>query len=215
MSNKCRLILVRHGETDWNKEGRYQGQIDTELSERGLEQGRRLAQALAELPIDEFYSSHLKRARMTAQFCADYHGRPVHIDERLQEIAHGTWEGLLAEEVKKDYVELLQAWRENPASVQMPEGESLQELAERSMAAFEKIATDNLGKTVLVAAHDATNKVIICKLLKADLNSFWQVKQDNTCINVIEYEAGTWRIVLLNSTQHMGYLYSGVEQKGL
>lgn len=215
MSNKCRLILVRHGETNWNKEGRYQGQIDTDLSERGLEQGRALAKALAELPIDEFYASHLKRARMTAQFCADYHGKSVQIDERLQEIAHGTWEGLLAEEVNKDYAELLQAWRDNPASVQMPEGENLQVLAERSLAAFEEIAKANIGKTVLVAAHDATNKVIICKLLKADLNSFWQVKQDNTCINVIEYEDGVWRVVLLNSTQHMGYLYSGVEQKGL
>lgn len=213
--NKCRLILVRHGETNWNKEGRYQGQIDTDLSERGLEQGKALAKALSELTIDEFYSSHLKRALMTAQFCADYHGKQVQTDERLQEIAHGTWEGLLSEEVSKDYAELLQAWRDNPASVKMPEGESLQELADRSMIAFEEIAKENIGKTVLVAAHDATNKVIICRLMNADLNSFWQVKQDNTCINVIEYENGVWRIVLLNSTQHMGYLYSGVEQKGL
>ena len=213
--NKCRLILVRHGETNWNKEGRYQGQIDTDLSERGLEQGRALAKALSELPIDEFYSSHLKRARMTAQFCADYHDKQVQTDERLQEIAHGTWEGLLSEEVNENYAELLQAWRDQPASVKMPEGESLQELADRSMIAFEEIAKNNIGKTVLVAAHDATNKVIICRLMNADLNSFWQVKQDNTCINVIEYENGVWRIVLLNSTQHMGYLYSGVEQRGL
>lgn len=214
--NKCRLILVRHGETNWNKEGRYQGQIDTDLSERGLEQGRALGKALEHVPIDEFYSSQLKRARMTAEFCAAYHGnKSVQIDERLQEIAHGTWEGLLAEEVNKNYAELLTAWRDQPASVQMPEGEDLQTLAVRSMEAFTEIAQANIGKTVLVAAHDATNKVIICKLLNADLNSFWQVKQDNTCINVIEYENGMWRIVLLNSTQHMGYLYSGVEQKGL
>ena len=152
---------------------------------------------------------------VTAQFCADYHGKRVQTDERLQEIAHGTWEGLLSEEVNKNYAELLQDWRDQPASVKMPEGESLQELADRSMIAFEEIAKNNIGKTVLVAAHDATNKVIICRLMNADLNSFWQVKQDNTCINVIEYENGVWRIVLLNSTQHMGYLYSGVEQKGL
>lgn len=212
---KCRLILVRHGETVWNKQGRYQGQIDTELSERGLEQGRALGRALSEVPIDEFYASQLRRAKDTAQFCADHHGKRVKVDSRLQEIAHGTWEGKLASEIEGAYPELLRAWREAPDTVLMPDGESLDMVAERSMQAFTEIAAGNLGKTVLVAAHDATNKVLLCKILRAPLASFWQVKQDNTCINVIEYENGQWRLVLMNYTGHMGYLYSGIEQKGL
>ena len=97
---KCRIILVRHGETDWNREGRYQGQVDTDLSERGLAQGRLLAQALQVVPLDAVYASQLKRAYMTADFCAQLQGKTVQIDERLQEIAHGEWEGLLAEEVQ-------------------------------------------------------------------------------------------------------------------
>lgn len=213
--NKCRVILVRHGETNWNKEGRYQGQIDTELSERGIEQGKALALALKDIHIDEFYASHLKRARDTAGFCAQYHGKDVKVDERLQEIAHGTWEGRLASDVELESPELLKAWRQTPDKVLMPEGEDLQMLNQRSMRALEDIASSNVGKTVLVAAHDATNKVLICSIMQAPLSSFWQVKQDNTCINVIEYENGVWRLVLLNSTLHMGYLYSGIEQKGL
>ena len=84
-----RIILVRHGETKWNIEGRYQGQEDTELSERGLEQGRLLAQGLKDVPIDVFMSSPLKRSFMTASFCAELHGNTVAKDERLTEINHG------------------------------------------------------------------------------------------------------------------------------
>ncbi len=213
--SKCTIILVRHGETNWNKEGRYQGQIDTDLSDNGVAQGKLLAESLKDLHIDAFYASHLKRARDTAQFCADYHGMQVHTDERLQEIAHGTWEGQLADDIQKAYPELLQAWREHPETVLMPEGENLEMVAERSMKALEEIASANIGKTILVGAHDATNKVLICRVMKAPLASFWQVKQDNTCVNVLEYENGVWRLVLVNSTQHRGYLYSGIEQKGL
>lgn len=71
------------------------------------------------------------------------------------------------------------------------------------------------GKTVLVAAHDAVNKAIICDIMGLDMSHFWQIKQDNTCINVLEYDKGQWRVVLLNSTAHMGDLFSGIEQKGL
>ena len=71
------------------------------------------------------------------------------------------------------------------------------------------------GQTILVAAHDAVNKAIICDLLGLDMSHFWHIKQDNACINVLEYNEGVWRAVLLNSTTHLGYLFSGVEQAGL
>ena len=215
--SKCRIILVRHGETNWNREGRYQGQVDTDLSERGLAQGKLLATALKDVPIDEFYSSQLKRAKMTANFCAQLHGKTVKIDERFQEIAHGKWEGLLAEEVRENYAELLNLWQTKPAQVLMPEGESLELIAERSWLGINEIAQANLGKTVLLAAHDAINKVLVAKILGAPLDAFWQIKQDNTCINILEYQEQDklWKIVLLNYTGHMGTLYSDVQQKGL
>lgn len=90
-----RIILVRHGETTWNVEGRYQGQEDTPLSQRGLQQGQLLAEGLRNIPIDLCISSPLQRSYQTCKFCADLHKLPVATDERLLEINHGTWEGVL------------------------------------------------------------------------------------------------------------------------
>ena len=86
-----RIILVRHGETTWNIEGRYQGQEDTPLSERGLRQGHLLAEGLHHIPIDVCISSPLQRSYQTCKFCADLHKLPVATDERLLEINHGSW----------------------------------------------------------------------------------------------------------------------------
>ncbi len=210
-----RIILVRHGETTWNIEGRYQGQEDTPLSPRGLEQGRLLAAGLREVPLEGAVSSPLQRSLLTCKLCADFHGLAVETDERLLEINHGAWEGVLAKDIAAAYPREFQLWHTAPHLVQMPGGENLEDVRRRVRAAFEDYACRYQGKTILVAAHDAVNKAIICDLLGMGQEHFWQVKQDNTCINVLECQAGVWRAVLLNSTLHMGYLYSGIEQAGL
>ena len=98
----------------------------------------------------------------------------------------------------------------------MPDGgENLDDVRRRVRAAFDEYVEKYPDETILVAAHDAVNKAIICDLMGIGMDHFWQIKQDNTCINVLEYNEGTWRIVLLNSTAHMGYLFSGIEQAGL
>lgn len=209
-----RILLARHGETKWNLEGRYQGQVDTELSDRGIAQGERLAAGLRDIALDAVLASPLGRARRTAELCAAYHDLPVRTDARLLEIAHGTWEGRLSEDIAATDGELLRAWREQPASVVMPEGESLQDILVRSREAFAEYVRTYEGQTILVVAHDAVNKVVITDLLGMDLNRFWQIKQDNACVNVLEYD-GAWRVVNLNATAHLGYLFSGIEQKGL
>ncbi len=211
-----RIILVRHGETVWNLEGRYQGQEDTPLSPRGLEQGRRLAEALRDVPIDACVASPLERALQTCRMCAERHGLPVETDARLLEIHHGAWEGMLAGDIAARYPEAYAAWHSAPQLVQMPGGESLEDVRRRARAAFDDYAARFAGRSVLVAAHDAVNKAVICDLLGLDLSHFWQIKQDNTCINVLEcQDDGRWRIVLLNGTQHLGFLFSGIEQAGL
>ena len=210
-----RIILVRHGETTWNIEGRYQGQEDTPLSPRGLEQGRRLALALKDVPLDAAVSSPLQRSLLTCKLCAELHHLPVETDERLLEINHGAWEGVLARDIEAAYPEGFHLWHTAPHLVQMPGGENLEDVRRRVRAAFEDYARKYDGKTVLVAAHDAVNKAVICDLLGMGQEHFWQVKQDNTCINVLENNDGVWRAVLINSTLHMGYLFSGIEQAGL
>ena len=192
-----RIILLRHGETTWNIEGRYQGQEDTPLSPRGIEQGKAAALALKDIHIDRAISSPLSRSHDTCRFAADYHHLPVAKDLRLTEISHGLWEGIHAEEIEARYPKEFHLWHTHPERVQMPEGESYD------------------GETVLVCAHDAVNKAILCDLLGLPMSHFWQIKQDNACINVIECDHGIWRLVTLNATTHLGYLVSGIEQKGL
>ena len=210
-----RFIMVRHGETVWNHEGRYQGQIDTPLSPVGLKQGKLVAEALKNVSFDVVYASPLSRSYDTAVMCAKFHGLNVEKDERLLEINHGKWEGLFADDIKALYPELLERWRTTVVDVQMPDGECIEDVRKRAMEAFREYAEKHEGQTVLVVAHDAVNKAVLCDILEMEQNHFWQMKQDNTCINVFEYDHGKWRLVLMNSTVHLGFLYSGVEQKGL
>lgn len=210
-----RIILVRHGETTWNVEGRYQGQEDTPLSERGLQQGQLLAVGLRNIPIDVCISSPLQRSFQTCQFCAELHKLPVMADDRLLEINHGSWEGVLAKDIAAQYPQEFAQWHSQPHLVQMPDGgESLEDVRRRARAAFDDYAATYPDKTVLVAAHDAVNKAIICDLLGLGMEHFWQIKQDNTCINVLEYTDGVWRVVLLNSTNTWAFCQRH-EQAGL
>lgn len=212
-----RIILVRHGETNWNVEGRYQGQEDTDLSPRGLEQGKRVGEALKDVPIDVYISSPLKRSFMTATFCAQHQAKEVIADSRLTEINHGVWEGQLSTHIEAQFPEEFHQWHSQPHLVHMPGpgGESLEDVRKRVRAAFDEYVETYEGKTLLVAAHDAVNKAIICDVMGLDMSHFWQIKQDNTCINVLEYDKGQWRLVMLNYTGHLGYIFSGIEQKGL
>ncbi|MDY6029417.1 MAG: histidine phosphatase family protein [Acidaminococcaceae bacterium] len=210
-----RIILARHGETTWNIEGRYQGQEDTPLSPKGIEQAEMLAEGLRHIHLDVCISSPLQRSCETCRRCAELHNLDVQTDSRLLEINHGAWEGVLAQEIAANYPEEFKMWHTAPHLLQMPQGESLNDVAERTCAAFADYAENYVGKTVLVVAHDAVNKAVICRLLGMSLEHFWHIKQDNTCINVLEYDKGVWRAVLLNSTAHLGFLFSGVEQAGL
>lgn len=210
-----RIILVRHGETNWNLQGRYQGQEDTRLSEKGFAQAALLAQGLKNVHLDLCISSPLKRSFLTCKACADLHKLLVTADARLTEINHGTWEGQLAADIEAQYPTEFKQWHTVPHLVQMPGGENLEDVRKRARAAFDEYAEKYEGKTILVAAHDAVNKAIICDLLGLDMSHFWHIKQDNCCINVLECSGGVWRVVLINSTTHLGYLFSGVEQVGL
>jgi len=123
--------------------------------------------------------------------------------------------GVHADEIKKNYPKEFELWHNRPEQVQMPGGESLEDVRKRVRAAFDDYAAIYQGKTLLVAAHDAVNKVILCDLMGLGMEHFWHFKQDNACINVIEEHEKSWRLVTLNATTHLGYLFSGIDQKGL
>ena len=206
-----RLLLVRHGETNWNKESRYQGIRDIPLNDNGRSQSRKASTFLQNVPIDFAVSSSMLRPKETAEIILEQHPEvSLETTPELIEICHGLWEGMLELEIQAEYGELLQQWKDKPETVQMPEGENLQQVWDRGVAAWNKIAEDHSNtdtpKTVLVVAHDAINKVILCYLLGLKPDNFWNIKQGNCAVSVIDYPDGaTGKPVLqaINITTHL------------
>ena len=212
-----RLLLARHGETAWNAEGRYQGREDIPLSATGEAQARALGERLRELRIDRAVASPLARARRTAELAlGDARGPMLSLDEGLLEIAHGTWEGLLAPEIRERDPDRARAWRDTPHEVLMPGGESLQHVLDRAWPAFER-ATDKLGEgTLLVVAHDAVNRVILCRVLGLPLARLWRFRQAPTTLNLLEgTSVDTLDVVRLNDCSHHTPLFGEAVHRAL
>jgi broad specificity phosphatase PhoE len=183
-----RILLARHGETKWNAEGRYQGQVDVPLSPVGEAQARQLGDRLRSVHLDRAVASPLARARRTAELAlGPSREAMLKLDSGFAEIAHGTWEGLLASEIGAMDGERLRAWREAPETVQMPQGESLQQVLDRAWSALERACID-LGpeQSLLVVAHDAVNRVLLCRILGLPLSRLWTFRQAPTTINLLE-----------------------------
>jgi phosphoserine phosphatase len=206
-----RLLLVRHGETEWNRQGRFQGQIDVPLNENGRQQGRQVAEFLKEMPIDFAVSSSMSRPRETAELTLTHHPQvALSLEDGFREISHGTWEGQFEPDIERDYPGELERWRQTPAAVQMPAGENLQQVWERAIATWNAVvaaakADPAKPKTVLVVAHDAINKVILCYIAGAGPEQFWSFKQGNGAISVIDYpeDDGAPILQAMNITTHL------------
>ena len=204
-----RLLLVRHGETDWNREGRFQGQIDIPLNANGRAQAEAASSFLAPVCIQRAYTSCMARPRQTAEaILAAHPGVPLTSTTGLVEIGHGLWEGRLEQEIAKGWPELLADWKRAPETVQMPEGETIHDVWERSLATWNRIAA-SLGsdETALVVAHDAVNKAILCALLGLTPADIWAIKQGNGGVTVIDYPNGPGErpvVAAMNLTTHLG-----------
>ena len=205
----ARLILVRHGEPDWNKAGRFQGQIDIPLNENGRRQAAAARDFLKDIPIDRAWSSTLSRPTETAQIILEAHPDvPLTQIDGLVEIGHGVWEGKLESEIREDWSELLDTWKRAPETVQMPEGETIQDVWARSVRSWGEIAGElKPEETVLVVAHDAVNKTILCDLLGLTPADIWAVKQGNGGVTVVDIAADPGQpavVTCLNLTSHFG-----------
>ena len=212
-----RILLARHGETPWNAEGRYQGQEDIPLSPVGLAQAQALGERLREVPITRAVASPLQRARHTAELALGQRELPLTLDPGLMEIAHGTWEGLLASEIGERDGELLRAWRDSPHEVLMPEGESLQHVFDRAWPALAR-ASEGLGADdiLLVVAHDAVNRVLLCRILGIPLARLWGFRQAPTTLNLLEGDdVEHLEVVRLNDCSHHTALFGEAVHRAL
>lgn len=214
-----RILLARHGETPWNAEGRYQGQEDIALSDVGIAQATALGQRLHELGIDRAIASPLSRARRTAELAlGNARASRLMFDEGLMEIAHGSWEGLLASEIHARDPDRLRAWREAPDSVQMPDGgESLQQVQDRAWPALAR-ACAGLGAedTLLIVAHDAVNRVLLCRILGIPLARLWGFRQAPTTLNLLEgQDVDHLEVVRMNDCIHHTALFGEAVHRAL
>ncbi|MGQ4649512.1 histidine phosphatase family protein [Lyngbya aestuarii] len=214
-----RLLLVRHGETEWNRVSRFQGGIDVPLNDNGRQQGQMVAEFLKDTPIDFAVTSPMLRPKETAEIALKFHPNiKLELQPPLQEINHGLWEGKLESEINQEYGDLLLQWKEAPATVQMPEGENLQQVWDRAIACWQDIVksvpvSDSELKTVLVVAHDAINKVILCYILGLSPESFWCIKQGNGAVSVIDYPQGLEKGPVLQAMNITTHLSGGVLDK--
>lgn len=195
------LILVRHGETIWNREGRVQGFSDMDLSDVGVHQARQLALLLKDAPILSIYSSPLIRAQKTARIINEHHQAPTHIEPGLMEMDQGDFEGLTFQELMVCEKYFLQKWMSDPASVQMPNGESFIELQDRAWKVIERI----IGKSenALVVSHNFTIAAILCKIKNISLSNFRKVCVDTASRTIVRYENGTASIELFNLSSRL------------
>lgn len=206
-----RLLLVRHGETEWNRESRFQGQIDIPLNDNGRAQATQAGEFLKVIPIDGAISSSMMRPKETAEIILQQHPEvSLAVTKGLWEISHGKWEGKFEHEIEAGFPGMLEAWQTKPETVQMPDGENLQDVWDRAIKAWHDIITQyshqETPKTVLVVAHDAINKSILCHVTGLGPEAFWQFKQGNGAVSVIDYPDGVGSEPMLsaaNITTHL------------
>ncbi|WP_408955881.1 alpha-ribazole phosphatase [Natroniella sp. ANB-PHB2] len=199
------VILVRHGETEWNRELKFQGSQDVELSVKGKEQAKNLAIRFASKKIDKIYSSNLNRAYQTASLVAEKHKLEVVQVDGLEEINFGEWEGKTYQEINEQFDFTVEQWMKDPVSKRPPAGESLKELEERSIKAFKKILEEERGKKIVIASHGGVIRVLLCNLLQIPLSNSWRLKQSNTAVNILKFYEGDESVVLelLNCSLHL------------
>ncbi len=203
------IILVRHGQTPWNKEKIFRGSRDIPLNDQGREEARLAGEWLKGETIHAAYCSPLSRARDTGEAIARHHHIAVADLPGLTDLCYGDWEGMPLTEVKAKFADLYRRWETAPATVRFPGGETLDEVKVRAVGAVEEVVRRHPGQTVLLAAHRAVNKVLIAAFIGLDNSHFWRIGQDTTAINRFNRVGDTWNIMGLNDICHLRDLKRG------
>ena len=198
-----KVILVRHGQTLWNLEMKYQGHCDVALTEKGVEQAKLAAKRLAGENISAVYASDLSRAFKTAECIAEKHNLLVTAIPSLREINFGEWEGLTFDKINNQWTEAMSKLFTHPDEIVIPGGETFREVKERSTMALAKLVTGHPNQTIVVVSHGGTIRTLLCAALNIHLNHLWNIKQDNTAINILEYYDDRVMVALVNDVHHL------------
>ncbi|MDI9242863.1 histidine phosphatase family protein [Fusibacillus kribbianus] len=200
-----RFIFVRHGETEWNVTGRYQGQTDVPLSEKGRAQAEALGKRFADIHVDEVYSSPLKRAYDTARAIAEPKGLPIHKVDGIKELNFGEWDGLTKEQLTEQFGEAFVKYRIEPFHYPMAGEGTLNRAKLRVGAALEDIKEEfrHTDKTIVVVAHGGILKLAIFYLLDISSRLYRCIELDNTSLTIIDVEEDRCILRVLNDAHHL------------
>ncbi len=197
-----KLYIVRHGETNWNKEGRTQGRSDSQLTAQGLCQARGLARALEKEGIEAIYSSTLKRAASTAMVIGQALNIPIYNSDELVEIGFGQWEGLTLQEIQAQFPNQLKGWHQAPHRASIPGGEGISMAQKRIKLYIDYLIKNCNLERVLIVSHGTIIKLYLMALLEMNLSQFYKLKQNNCAINVIEFKRRGPVLIKYNDTAY-------------
>ena len=191
-----KLYLIRHGETEWNREGVFRGRRDIPLNSRGMEQADRMGKYLAGRKIALVRSSPLSRAKATAEAVAQAIGAQVETDERLTDINYGEWEGKALAEILASDAAMYKLWKKEPHFVTFPGGESLSCVRDRAMPAVLELCGGD--RDAAIVSHRVVCKVAICCLLGLGLDAFWRIHVATAACTVFESDGREHRLLAHN-----------------
>jgi len=199
------ILLVRHGETDWNREKIFRGVYDIPLNDNGRYQAGLAAEALGSHKIDAGYTSPLSRAAETASITLEPHNIQARPHDGLHDFNYGDWTGKTDSEVARRWPEEHAAWNAHPHEARIPGGDTLKDVFDRAFVAMEEIARSHDGQTVALFAHRVVNKLLILGALGLTVDRFPFILQGNCCINKFMRVEGGYLIEYLNDTSHIRY----------
>ena len=198
------IIIIRHGETEWNKTGRFQGHSDVPLSAEGRTQAAALGKNLAVDHVDMIYASDLTRAMETAAPLAQRFGLEVISDPQLRELNFGAWEGRNFNDVNAENPNAMKNFYTDPEQADIPESEPFPEFQRRIAGRVREIVAQERGKRIVIVSHGASIRILLADLLSMPIRSIWHLSQLNTAVNKIRFEDDGFAVVtLMNDTSHL------------
>jgi broad specificity phosphatase PhoE len=198
-----RLVLVRHAETDWNRERRYQGWQDTPLSDAGRLQAEAAGRLLAVEELGAVWSSPLRRSRDTAAAIATPRGLTVRVEEAFREMRFGQWEGLTADDVSARFPALYRRWLESPHLVELPGAETLAQVKARALKGLEDLRQAYEGQAVCLVTHGITSRILILEALGLGLDRIWSLQVSFTGISELEFRDDWAAVHYMNTLVHL------------
>lgn len=197
------IYIVRHGQTEWNLLGKTQGHGNSDLTEKGVEQAKLLADNMIKYPIDYIYSSDLGRAYDTAKIIGDKLNLEVEKTEALREMGFGTWEGRVIKDIIEENPALYRQWRDEPHLAKIPQAESLEQIKERTDKFVAEINEKHDGKHIVLVTHSLSARIMLLSFLDSNVKNIYRINQSNTALNIVELRDYGPVVIKMNDTSHI------------